>query len=228
VKTKAGGLIVFFIFLVTPVAPLRAEQPVPVILVPGWGPPILEYWDDYVEFLTADGYRPQDIHVTAYSYLSDVETIRTQLEEQFKQIVGSYPSNTQFDVITHSMGQFVALYTIMEGGFAPVIRKLIGISGIAHGMDPEFCAFKICGEAMNDTLTPFMSDFLQSFYSTYQEPIAHLDKCSLYSPNDGLIRPYDSGKFEDGNNLAVPHMKHLRSIHHIRFYRAMRQTCYSK
>jgi pimeloyl-ACP methyl ester carboxylesterase len=222
------ALLLSCLFLVSHAHVVFAESRVPVILVPGWGPPAIENWDDYVSFLVQDGHLPQDIYVTSYSFLDDVGTIREQLDLQFRQILSWYPSSVSFDVITHSMGQFVGLYTIMEGNFNSRVRKFVGISGIAHGMDPEVCIFNICGHAMDRSLTPFLSNFLTAFFSTFRTHLDKLDKCSIYSPQDGVIEPYDSGKFADGTNASIEGMHHLKSIHEYPFYRAMTQTCYGR
>jgi hypothetical protein len=67
-----------------------------------------------------------------------------------------------------------------------------------------------------------------AFHKRHAAEIQRLEKCSLFSPADGLLKPYDCGRFEDGINIDVPGMDHLHAAHERKYYRIMRRACYGE
>jgi pimeloyl-ACP methyl ester carboxylesterase len=204
----------------------------PIILVPGWGWRITglyvreESWERYIDWLVQDGYSRSDIYIVNYSYEKDLDTIKSEMIPQFQDILSQYSSDTQFDVMGHSLGAFTSLWTIMEGGFAARVKKFISLSGIPQGWDSWYCAAGVCGIA-DQELTPYQNPFVLNFLSHYATEVDQLEKCSLFSPQDGLVKPYDAGKWPDGINVDVPDMKHMATIWQQPFYEIMRENCYA-
>jgi pimeloyl-ACP methyl ester carboxylesterase len=203
----------------------------PIILVPGWGWNLTglhvgeDSWARYIDWLVQDGYLRSDIYVVNYSYEKDLDTIKAQMIPKFQEILSQYSPDTQFDVMGHSLGAFTGLWTIMEGGFSPRIKKFISLSGVPQGWDSSYCAAGICGAA-DQEIVPYQNTFVMAFLTQYAAQIHQLEKCSLFSPQDGFVKPYDAGKWPDGINVDVPNMKHLATIWQQPFYGIMRANCY--
>lgn len=201
------------------------ELPRPLFLVPGWGPPAIIGYRSFRGFLEDDGFPPERIHVLRYDYTKDLAHITRQLIAQFRVALAKYPADTRFDVIGHSTGDFVALYALIEAGLAQRIDHYVGLSGIGHGWDCPACKRGWLGKTER-TLSPAYNDFITDFYRRNDAIIAPLRKCALFSPDDGLIAPYDSGRFEDGINVEVRGMRHLDSVKERRYYELMRSSCF--
>jgi pimeloyl-ACP methyl ester carboxylesterase len=215
--------------LTTPTVATGAARP--IILVPGWGWNFTKYkltqpvFAGYIQWLINDGVPAQDIYVVDYGYAKDLDTIKGQMIPAFQKIISSYPADTKFDVMGHSEGGFTGLYTIMEGNFSNRIQKFVSLSGIPQGWDNWYCKTGICGKAHLD-LIPYHSTFVVAFLNQYADQIHGLQKCSIYSPDDGFVKPYDAGKFSDGTNVDVPGMHHMATIWDEQFYHVMRSHCY--
>lgn len=39
-----------------------------------------------------------------------------------------------------------------------------------------------------------------------------MKKCSIFSPEDGVLDPYDSGAFADGTNVELRNIRHVQFI----------------
>lgn len=50
-------------------------------------------------------------------------------------------------------------------------------------------------------LSPLRNAFVMAFHARHAADIACLDKCSLFSPDDRLVTPYDAGRFSDRINM---------------------------
>jgi len=195
----------------------------PKILVVGWGPTDCQ---PFVDWMVEDGFPKEHAYLFKYSYMKDPETVKGELAEQFRQVFAKYPEDVKFDVIGLSTGHFTSIYTIMEEGFDTRIARIIGAVGIAHGInsvgldyrtpsivysydDPGYSL--IVGKTIA-ALSPYMNPFLTSFYQKYDARIKNIRKCSIFSPQDSLIAPYDTGKFDDGENYSVPGIKHISGL----------------
>ena len=67
---------------------------------------------------------------------------------------------------------------------------------------------------------------MRDFYADYAEAMAHVRFCKLFSPDDGLIAPYDSGRVDGGVNVELPGMRHMDSVKKRAFYDVMRDACF--
>lgn len=204
---------------------LAAPAPRPLFLVPGWGPPAIVGYRAFVGFLTDDGFPRERIHVLRYTYTQDLATITRQLVSQFREALARYPAGTRFDVIGHSTGDFVAIYALVQAGLADRVEHYVGLSGIGHGWDCPACTKGWLGKVERQ-LSPAYNDLINDFYSENAAVISGIKKCALFSPDDGLIAPYDSGRFDDGINIEIEGMRHLDSVKKHSAYATMRQECF--
>jgi hypothetical protein len=60
----------------------------------------------------------------------------------------------------------------------------------------------------------------------HSNEIAELEKCSLFSPEDGILDPYDSGAFKDGINVSLPNISHLKFKSSPVVFEAMKKACF--
>ncbi|MBI4403614.1 MAG: hypothetical protein HY537_05605 [Deltaproteobacteria bacterium] len=198
----------------------------PIILVRGWGPHWITDMTDLINFFVADGFFSQDIYQVGYPYKEDPETIRATVKNKLQAIFDRYPPGTKFDMIAHSLGHFVGLYTIMESELSEQFEIYIGLAGVAHGQDPGSINLRRFKGETNIVLVPFNNEFITGFMEAHEQAIARLKKCSLYSPSDKMVdRPYDSGAFQDGINIEIKGIGHLDFIHKRSVYETMRSSC---
>ena len=195
----------------------------PKILVVGWGPTSCQ---PFIDWMVEDGFPKEHAYLFKYSYTKDLETVKQELSTQFNEVFAKYAPNVKFDVIGLSTGHFVGLYTMMETNIDARVERFIGGMGIAHGInsigadyhfpniiysydDPAYAS--VVGETIA-AISPHMNPFLTSFYQKYDARIRTLKKCSVFSPQDSLVSPYDTGKFDDGENFSIPNLRHITSL----------------
>lgn len=200
---------------------------VPVIMVRGWGGFLLTSFRFYKRFLQDDGYAARDLYEIKYDFRGDVDEVDSDVHSQLQAIFARYPKGQTFDIIGHSTGQFVALQAITAHHLAPRFRKVISLAGIAGGWDFLPAEAGWMGQLV-DRLSPYQSDFVQDFFALNGDAIEALDTCTLFSPDDRLVAPYDSGRLPGGVNVEVPGMRHLAAIKEWRWYHAMREACYDE
>jgi len=216
---------VLFLFLTLSVLSKGATDR-PVIFVPGWGPKVLTSQWVLRSFFEEDGYDWADLHEVRYPYRGRLSRISASLNRQFTAIFDEYSPETQFDMITHSFGHFVALYALLDNGLSDRIVNYVGLAGAAHGGDREntFMARLFWGRTA-PLLWPFNNPFIQSVMNEYSESISSLKLCSLYSYSDEVLANPDSGKFENGINIEIPDASHLSFIHSRAIYETMVWRC---
>jgi pimeloyl-ACP methyl ester carboxylesterase len=196
---------------------------VPVILVKGYGPQFAKM-NRLQRFLHADGITTHLLH---YDQSLPPAQLQKGAMASLAAIIALYPAGTQFDMITHSFGGFVGLYTAMPSAYAGRIRKYISMASVGRGQNYlPFCNRGWCGPTL-PKLIPYRNPFVEDFFTRYQAPIARLDKCSLYSFEDNIVHaPADSGKFEGGTNVEIRGLRHMDFIWNEGVYRIMRTACY--
>jgi len=150
-------------------------------------------------------------------------------------IFSKYPPETQFDLIGHSLGHVVSLVTFADLGYLPRVRKLIGLAGVMFGQwgkKPGLCSLKIlenifCGDIFDHLIGTDQPALITDLISSNQEAMNHIQKCSLFSPQDGMLNPFNSGAFPDGINVSLPRVKHLRFKSAPVVFSALSQHCYN-
>jgi hypothetical protein len=199
----------------------------PVILVPGWGPPLLTSWRTFTGYLTADGVDPARVHVLDYDYLGSLEEIRTQLHDELQRVLARYDEGERFTFVTHSTGQIVALDLILREGLDARVASFVSLGGIGHGFDFLPAQVGLMGEAQKREFSPYLSPWIQDFWGAYGERVAAMDTCAVFSPIDGIVHPFDSGRMPNGRDVLVHAVPHLQLITFRRVYERVRRDCFA-
>lgn len=219
-------LLLTLALFVGTVTPTHAAPPVvPIILVKGYGPHFAQLLR-YQKFFAQDGIG--HVYAVDYDHKASIPTIERQLSASFASILRRYPAGTQFDLITHSLGGFVGLYTAMRSPWAKQLRKYVSLAGMTRGQNslPRICRWANCGWAVT-TLTPFMNSFLRNFYSLHSTALEKIDKCALYSYSDRIMSdPPESGVLPGSKAIEVSGAGHLDFIWRRDIYDIMRTACY--
>lgn len=201
----------------------------PVILVHDWGTQLVVRMNKLEEFLISEGVRKEDIYEPSYPYLLSLDRIKERMLEQFEEIEKKYPQGTKFTFITHSLGQFVALYTILEGRWSKKVKKFISLDGFAYGQNnkPALCLSNVCGPIWSH-LVPYKNDFVLKLFKDHKEDVTGLDKCSLSSAgNEKVNDPPRAGDFPDGLNVHIEgDMSHRDLIRKRQVFDKMLSECF--
>ncbi len=198
----------------------------PVLLVPGWGPPVFTDMKRLKSFFEADGYSRHDLHHIRYPYKGSLEKIRQVLIPQFKRVLALYPPGTRFDVVTHSLGHFVAMESLLEGGMGDSVEHYVGLAGIGHGQYdlPPGCGVASCSAF--EPLTPFPSPYVKSLLAKHADTFGGWKKCSLYSRNDSVLgNPFFASHFPGGTNVEVSGYRHNDFLFRRDLYQLMQNRC---
>lgn len=136
------------------------------------------------------------------------KTVAQQIQEIF---ANANNPNLKLDVIGHSLGQFVALKTILEHPvsagssekIADRVRLFVGLAGAVRGQDvirPCRIFPNQCGGA--EVLSPYYrapdqgAEDLKKLFASNHDAINRLKKCSLYAQADEIVdSPYNAGSF---------------------------------
>ena len=215
-----------FLFLIL-VSILRAEDN-PVILVHGYGPRPLVNMRAFRANLEFSGVKSENIFLLDYPQLESPSEIVRSVGESVSPWLSKFPAGTRFDVIGHSYGGFIGLYSALELGIE--VRKFISLASVARGMNElRLCrAFRACGKTIPQ-LVPFMSPFLQDFYTRFDSKIQRIEKCALYSPDDNVVSdPPDSGALPGGLTVEVKNASHMSFIHDRDLFQMVQTYCYGK
>lgn len=208
-----------------PTARNRPQRYNPVIIIPGWGHDYLDH-EPMRQWLRDEGYDDDDVVIIPYPYLAEVEIASTDIQKEMNAFLALYPIETKFDVVGISTGHFIGLHAIMSAAIDQRIDRYIGVAGIAHGVS-NFSNFAIAGRLI-ETISPANNTFIQSFYGgALKDRIDGLKKCSLFSPQDQFIEPWDSGRFANGVNVEVPNAPHLEMMSARTYFDALKASCYA-
>lgn len=207
----------------------QAQAPVvPIILVKGYGPN--RSMNRMERFLIDDGFSPKHIYHVDYDHKADLPDLLKQATANLKAALSKYPAGTEFDLIGHSMGGFVSLYTAVQSEFADNIRHYVSLAGMTQGQDslPGACAVFDCGKTI-PVLVPFLNPFMKKFLADFKAPIDAADKCALFSPADRMIDdPYDAGALPGAKRVEVKDAGHLDFILDKDVFNIMQTTCFGR
>ncbi len=153
-----------------------------------------------------------NVNVIDYDDELGLNDMAKTVAEQIQEIIAKANNpNLKLDVIGHSLGQFVALKSILENPIAPGssekiadrVRLFVGLAGAARGQDvirPCRIFPNQCGGA--EVLSPYYSaadrgaEQLKEIFSANHDAINRLKKCSLYARADEIVdSPYNAGSF---------------------------------
>lgn len=144
-RRVALAITVLVALFLAPVGPVRADLPVPVVLIPGWhGDPAA--FDRMVPALEAAGLAVLDFdpsrpgaQALAYAPMADgqhipdlaVAVVAPAVERALAR--AGYPSAAAVDIIGYSMGGLVARYLIEKSGWAKRVGTLAMLGTPNHG-----------------------------------------------------------------------------------------------
>ena len=225
------------IFTVAPAFGAEAPLIVPKILFHGGGggaPKSITDMSSATTQLETLGFSKEHILKVRYPDKKNISEITAALEPQLKKFMAQYPSETQFDVLGHSLGHVVSFVTLAKMGLLHKVRKLIGLAGVMFGQlgeKPGLCSFEIlapyyCGDIFDLLMGTIEPPFLLDLMEKNAEEMKRIEKCSLFSPEDGMLDPYDSGAFPDGINITIPNMHHLKFKNSPFVFEKMKEECF--
>jgi len=180
------------------------------------------------------GFPKEHIFKVNYPAQKNISDIVAVLEPQLKGFMGRYSSDTEFDVVGHSLGHAVSLVTMARLGLLSKVRKLIGIAGVMFGQLGEkpglcrltFLASRYCGDIFDLLIGTTRPLLIEDIIEKNPEEMERIQKCSLFSPDDGRLVPFDSGAFQDGINISLPNVKHLQFKSSSQVFDTMKQECF--
>ncbi len=160
--------------------------------------------------LKASGFT--NVNVIDYDDELSLNEMAKTVTEQIQGIIAKANNpNLKLDVIGHSLGQFVALKSILENPIAPGspekianrVRLFVGLAGAARGQDvirPCRIFPNQCGGA--EVLSPYYratdqgAEDLKQLFAANRDAINRLKKCSIYARADEIVdSPYNAGSF---------------------------------
>jgi len=190
----------------------------PVILLHGSGPRRMPQsvvsMQPFAELLVARGFQRRHIHLPVYPQGGDRVQSIGAIRSAMHRIRAQYPEGTTFDIVGHSMGQFVGMMAVLEGDMVPMVRTLVGLAGVAHGQDRRNRGCLLlggCGDLFT-LLRPAHGGWIAATLRRYAAELGRMKKCSIFSPEDGVLDPYDSGAFADGTNVELRNIRHVQFI----------------
>jgi len=203
-----------------------AELDIHYFLVHGGGSYRMVNLDRFRLGMMRSGIDKQRIHLLRYDHRQPLAQISRELGAQMKRRIEDAPAGTMFDVIGHSLGDFVGLYAGVSAGVDKHIRMHVGMAGVKFGQDtkPLNCRFG-CSDVY-DKLTPYRSGFIEDFYNQNLAQVVGMQHCAIWSTSDRLVNaPAHAGAFPGGSNHEVS------GIGHVGFMRAnawnlVRNLCY--
>jgi hypothetical protein len=197
----------------------------PVVLVPGYLWQVAGEPAKLRRQLLDSGVAERDLFLVGYPVGEEPAVAGAVVADAIEQALALYPPGAKARVLSWSLGHFVALYAVLEHGLVGRVSMLVGIAGAAHGTEHSpLCSIGLCGRTL-PLLMPADNDFVRSFYARHPE-VAALPKCALYSPDDGVLEPFDSGAFPDGVRVEVPGVAHTRKFDDRSYVDAMLGSCW--
>jgi triacylglycerol esterase/lipase EstA (alpha/beta hydrolase family) len=182
-------------------------------------------------YLKDAGIPSDDIYEPSYPYLLSIDRMKDRLFEQLQEIDQKYPKTTQYTIITHSLGQFVALYTLLENGWTKRVKNFVSLGGFAFGQNskPALCLGSVCGPIWSQ-MVPYKNDFVLKLFERHKTSLSELNKCSVYSAHDDKINdPLDAGNFTDSINVKLEDKySHRDLIRERKVFDEMHEKCFKQ
>lgn len=214
------------------------ESPVPIILFHGGGggaPTSIKDMESAAKQLENLGFPSEHIYKVKYPDSKNIADMLVALKPQFKEILSRYPEETRFDTIGHSLGHVVSLVSIARLNLLGRLRKLIGIAGVMFGQmggKPGLCAYDFfapiyCGDIFDLLVNTTKPRLILDILEQNESEMKRIEKCSLFSPEDGILNPYDSGAFPDGTNISIPNIHHLKFKNSSKVFTKLKEACFN-
>lgn len=194
------------------------------------------------------GVPAEHIHLIKYPHTKNIKDINAAVDTQLKKIFEKYPANTRFDSIGHSLGLLASFVSLSELGHLPKIRSIIGVTGVLMRQDvkalPMGCtkgsATDLCGDIFDKVLGESNSPYILDLLSKNATEIKRINKCSIWTSQDGILSPPNAGVFPDGKSVEMPkswcvtapglmgklNPCHLKAKSSTAVYEAMKAQCF--
>jgi pimeloyl-ACP methyl ester carboxylesterase len=204
------------------------NQPTPILMIHGGGPAFMVTMKKMKQFFVDEGHSSKRIHLLNYNYRGSVESMSLDLKKQIEVIKARYSRDQKFDLVTHSLGNFVGMHAIATGGNAKIVRKYIGLAGVAFGQNaiPTYCKILGCPKYMKQ-LAPYKNSYIVDFWNSHSSDILGWDHCALYSYEDKRVNePFDSGVVKPGTGYVVEGVSHLGFVKNRKGTELVLDHCY--
>ncbi len=154
----------------------------------------------------------EHIHLIKYPHTKNIKDINAAVDTQLKTIFAKYPANTRFDSIGHSLGLLASFISLSELGHLPKIRSIIGVTGVLMRQDvkalPMGCTkgstTDLCGDIFDKVLGTSNSPYILELLSKNATELKRINKCSIWTSQDGVLSPPNAGVFPDGKSVEMP------------------------
>ena len=192
------------------------------VLVHGGGPYWLANMNKFARMMQRRGVASNRIIKLRYQYNADLDSINADLISQFNQpMIADNPHI----VITHSLGDFVGLRALMGSDAHPNTQKFIAMAGVANGQNRALTDCAFCPPYL-ETLAPYQNDFVMDTWAEFEDELAELDHCAIYSTKDRLVNdPYNSGVFEFSESAEYRDLSHVDFIKRPRVLDRIEDAC---
>jgi len=157
------------------------------------------------------GFPSKDIFLVTYPDTKNISDIKAALDPQLKKIFAKYDANTRFDAIGHSLGLLAGFVSLSELGHLPKIRSIIGVNGVLMRQEksamPAGCSPNntrdLCGDIFDKVVGSSNSPYIVGLIQQNQTELTRINKCAIWSSNDGILKPANSGVFPDGKSVEM-------------------------
>jgi len=183
----------------------RSEQH--FVLVHGGGPSTLVGLRKMRNHLTKLGVPAAQISLPTYDYQDSLSTINQEFKSKLKSILQAHPNTL---ILTHSLGDFVALRALAELGMEDRVSHFIALGGVANGQDqsPKYCDRIACPPYLRE-LIPYQGAFTQAIWTAHPSLLRAIKHCAVYSMDDMQVRsPRDAAAFPLSTRVVLKEYSH--------------------
>lgn len=182
-----------------------------------------------------EGFEKEHLYRVHYPSSKNLRDINDALKPQVLEILSRYPPHQKVDLVGHSMGHVVSLLSFNDLNLLQRIRKLVGLAGVMFGQygdKPGLCRFKLlspyfCGDLFDWLLGTSEPLIVMNLLDQHPQEIESIQKCSIFSADDGVLDPYDSGAFPDGKNIEIPGVHHYQFKTSKKVFQTLIEECFN-
>lgn len=180
------------------------------------------------------GFEKEQLYQVHYPSSKNLREINEALKPQILEILSRYPAGQKVDLVGHSLGHVVSLLSFSNLNLLQRIGKLVGLAGVMFGQygdKPGLCRFKLfspyfCGDLFDWLLGTLEPVIVMNILDQHPQEIESIQKCSIFSADDGVLDPYDSGAFPDGVNIEIPHIHHYQFKNSKKVFQTLIEGCF--
>lgn len=184
-----------------------ASDPRHYVLVHGGGPSIVVGLRKMRAHLIELGVPASQISLPTYDYKDSLDTINKAFKAKLRSILLAHPNTI---ILTHSLGDFVALRALAELRMENKVSHFIALGGVANGQDesPRYCDRIPCPPYLAE-LIPYQGPFTQAIWSAYPSLPTAIQHCAVYSLDDKrVMSPRDAAAFPSSRKVVLKNYSH--------------------